>query len=127
MAGYVRAVADTVGVPVEGTGFEVSDTVTAYLGLSRQWTERPGRDLMLAWNEHHGWYVAVETDPAEDPLVVAYLGGDDPVPAPPEVARFVTQVIAEHHPDRHRPDFATAVERDELTRRLIRYAAGPTA
>jgi len=29
LAGYVRAVAAEVGVPTEGTGYEVSDTVTA--------------------------------------------------------------------------------------------------
>lgn len=120
LAGYVRAVAAEVGVPTEGTGYEVSDTATAYLGLSDRWA---GRDLMLVWSERHGWSIAVETEPAEPPVVVAHLGGGDPVPEPAVVGQFVADVEAGAPTGpRPRPDFAAAGNRDVLARRLSRYA-----
>jgi uncharacterized protein DUF6292 len=120
LAGYVRAVAAEVGVPTEGTGYEVSDTATAYLGLSDRWA---GRDLMLVWSERHGWSIAVETEPAEPPVVVAHLGGGDPVPEPAVVGQFVAEVEAGGPTGRRpRPDFAAAGNRDLLARRLSRYA-----
>ena len=93
LAGYVSAVAAAVGVPPEGTSFEVTDTVTAYLGLSRRAPSYPGRDLMLVWSARQGWAVSVEPRPDEAPLVLARLGGDV-VPAPEAVGRFVTEVVS---------------------------------
>lgn len=120
LAGYLRAVADAVGVPAEATSFEVSDTATAYLGLARRWPERPGEDLMLIWSEQHGWAVAVETIPGAAPMVVAYLAGAEVVPAPDVVARFVTDVIASRRSGSPRPVFPK--ERRELADRLAQYA-----
>lgn len=119
LAGYVRAVAAAVGVPTEGTGYEVSDTATAYLGLSDRWA---GRDLMLVWSERHGWSIAVETEPTESPMVVAHLGGGDPVPEPAVVGRFVADVEAGSPMGVVRPDFAAVGNRDVLAKRLSRYA-----
>lgn len=93
LAGYVDAVARELGLPAEGTSFEISDTATAYLGLSVRWPARPGHDLMLNWSESTGWSIAVETRPMEQPLVVAEFG-DDPLPSPRAVARFVTTALA---------------------------------
>jgi hypothetical protein len=121
LAGYVRAVAAALGVPSEVTGFEISDTATAYLGLSRRWVLRPSRDLMLVWTEAQGWSVAVETDPAERPAVLGYLGGDEVVPGPHEVARFVTGVVNCRATPSGRPAFG--VDRKELARRLNSYAS----
>ncbi|ONI77810.1 hypothetical protein ALI144C_30705 [Actinosynnema sp. ALI-1.44] len=92
LAGYLRAVADAVGVPDEGTTFEISDTATAYLALARRWPARPGRDLMLVWSERTGWAVSVETDPGEAPITIARLHGD-PLSKPGTVARFVVDAI----------------------------------
>ncbi|WP_199432998.1 DUF6292 family protein [Qaidamihabitans albus] len=122
LAGYVRAVAVAADIPHDGTGFEISDTATAYLGLAGRWAEHPGHDLMLVWNERHGWSVAVETDPAEQPVVLAHLGGTDPVPDPQVVARFVADVVAGRWSERARPEFPAAENRGELSRRLGRYA-----
>ncbi len=119
LAGYVRAVAEAVGVPTEATSFEISDTATAYLGLTRRRSERPGDDLMLIWSERQGWAVAVETMPEEEPMVVAYFAGMDVVPAPAVVARFVTDVVAGRRPGSPRPVFPS--ERHELARRLADY------
>ena len=93
LAGYVREVARELDLPLEGTSFEVSDTATAYLGLAVRWPPRPGRDLMLNWSERAGWSVAVETEPTELPVVVAEFG-DDPLPPPRMLARFVTNTLA---------------------------------
>ncbi|MGM1063022.1 DUF6292 family protein [Saccharothrix sp. Mg75] len=85
---YVTAVATAVGVPADGTTFEVTDTLTAYLALGHRVPEHPDHDLMLVWDERQGWSVRVETDPGEPPVVLA-RGGDDPVPHPEAVARLV--------------------------------------
>ncbi len=102
---YVRQVAIAVGIPAEATGYEVSDTATAYLGLAERWLERPDRELMLAWDERLGWYVGVETIPGEAPVVVGYLGGDA-VRAPAAVARFVADAVAGRPLVRVRPVLA---------------------
>lgn len=122
LAGYVRAVAGAVGVPVEATSSEISDTASAYLGLTRKWTARPGADLMLVWNERRGWAVEVETDVGEAPQVVAYLVDEDVVPEPGAVARFVTDVVAGRRSGSRELDAPVAAGRQELAERLSRYA-----
>lgn len=102
LATYVRQVAAALGVPGDAVGYEVSDTATAYLGLTDQCVTRPGRDLMLVWDERLGWSVAVETMPGESPVVVGTLASDT-VPAPAVVAAFVTDVVAGRHINRMRP------------------------
>lgn len=102
LAVYVDQVAAALGVPAEAIGCEVSDTATAYVGLERRLPSRPDRDLMLVWDEHLGWYLAVETRPAEPPMVVAYLHGVA-VPPPAAVARFVDDTTGGGHVNRFRP------------------------
>jgi hypothetical protein len=121
LAGYVRQVAEAVRVPVEATGYEVSDTATVYLALAQRWSQLPGRDLMLVWSEQDGWLVAVETDPTEPAMVIDYLGGDDVVPEPAAVARFVHEVVIGSRLSRARP--AHRAGRADLAARLSRYAA----
>lgn len=99
LASYVRQVAAALGVPTDAVSHEVSDTATAYLGLTHRWVEQPGRDLMLVWDERLGWYVAVETAPGEAPFVVGSLDGDA-VPTPATVAVFVTDVVTGRHTNR---------------------------
>ncbi|MEU5690788.1 DUF6292 family protein [Actinosynnema sp. NPDC020468] len=91
--GYVRVVAEAVGVPPEGATCEVTDTVTAYLALGDRDPAHPDRDLMLVWNERQGWVVLVETNPGEEQIVLSRQGGDL-VPAPDEVVRFVADALA---------------------------------
>lgn len=102
LADYVHAVAGQLGVPAEATGFEVSDTVTAYLGLRERCADRPNRDLMLVWNERDGWLIAAETRPNEPAHAIGYLGGPDILPHPYTVARFVTALLGGQHPNRPR-------------------------
>jgi len=121
LGGYVRAVAREVGVSPEAINYEVSDTATAYLALNRRTPNYPDRDLMLIWGERDGWVVAVETDPAEAPIVLAYLGRDV-LPAPHAVARFVTDLVAGRNPGQATaPKLRFPSDRDDLAERLARY------
>lgn len=118
--GYLRAVAGAIGESAAGTSSEVSDTATAYIGLTRRGPQYGRRDLMLVWSERDGWSVLVETDPTESPIVVSRLGGDDPAPPPWVVARFVTDTLTDvpsTPPERahHRQD------RQHLADRLSSY------
>lgn len=124
LEGYVQAVAAALDVPVEGTSSEISDTVTAYLGLADRSVQRPQQDLMLVWNEQQGWSVVVETDPGEAPMMLAEFGSDDRVPEPREVARFVDNVVAGRRPVRSRPALHTSVTREQLALQLAQYADG---
>ncbi|HEV7652666.1 MAG TPA: DUF6292 family protein [Actinophytocola sp.] len=116
LAGYVRQVAAAVGVPTEAIGYEVSDTATAYLGLAERMPDHADRDLMLVWDERLGWYLGVETNPHETPVVLCYLGGDA-VPSPAAVARFVTDAVAGKRTDRLRP-VLPPTDRFTLARRM---------
>lgn len=117
LVGYLSRVAAALGVPAESTASEVSDTATAYLGLTQRWCERPGRDLMLVWDERLGWYIAVESAyPGEKADVLAYLAGDV-VPAIATVARFVTDAAAGRRGTITAPA-AAAAEREVLSRRM---------
>jgi hypothetical protein len=77
---------------------------------------------MLVWSERHGWSIAVETEPAEPPVVVAHLGGGDPVPEPAVVGRFVADVEAGSPAGVARPEFPARGNREVLAKRLSRYA-----
>jgi uncharacterized protein DUF6292 len=116
LSAYVRQVAAAVGVPADAVGYEVSDTATAYLGLSQRLPEHAGRDLMLVWDERLGWSVGVETDPGEKPLVLGYLVGET-VPPPARVAQFVADAVAGHRTERLRPVLPRA-DRVTLARQM---------
>ncbi|WP_410608171.1 DUF6292 family protein [Amycolatopsis sp. lyj-109] len=121
LAQYVRAVASAVGVPVESTTVEISDTATAYLGLPRRWLDRPDHDVMLVWSERRGWSLAVETEPTAAPEVIAHHGGEDLVPTPAVVARFVADAAAGQHLGPANPVAVTTATRTSLTRQLRPY------
>lgn len=99
LSGYVGRVAAAVKVPTDAVGYEVSDTATAYLGLTERLAEQPNRDLMLVWDERIGWSVGVETVPGEAPYVIGQLAGNT-VPAPAVVAAFVADVVSGRHINR---------------------------
>ncbi|GLZ41950.1 DUF6292 family protein [Actinokineospora sp. NBRC 105648] len=120
---YVRAVAEAVGVPVEGTSFEVTDTATAYLALSRRRPERPDQDLMLVWNERQGWAVSVEV---ASPVVLARLDGDV-VAAPRTVAEFVSTSIARGGPHRTLVAVPPPANRLHLAERMDHHVGSASA
>ncbi len=67
----------------------------AYLALDGHLPGFADRDVALLWDEGGGWSVAVESDSAEPPFVLARLRG--PVrPEPAVVARWVDQLGLVH-------------------------------
>lgn len=95
LAVYVQQVAVEIDVPAEAVAHEVTDTATAYLGLTARSAEHPHRDLMLVWDERLGWYIGIEPRGNDQPPVICYFGGHI-VPTPAAVARFVLDVVAGH-------------------------------
>ncbi|PXY24543.1 hypothetical protein BA062_27435 [Prauserella flavalba] len=122
LSGYLSAVAGALGVPADGVIFEVSDTATAYVALTRRSARWPGQDLMLLWSELRGWSLSVETRPAEPSVVLAGLGGDL-VPAPRVVAAFVGDVLAGRRAEPVRPVVPMPRNRAELAARMREYVA----
>jgi hypothetical protein len=120
LAEYVCAVADAVGVPLEGVTWEVTDTVTAYLALECRSPEHPDRDLMLTWTERQGWVVSVETTPGESRIAISD-SLDDLIPRPEAVARFVVKSLA-HHATKARAAVPPQVQRSKLAERMERSA-----
>lgn len=121
LADYVLAVADALHVGTEATDSEVTDTVTGYIALGARSAAWPNRDLMLVWNERVGWALAVETPPAEDDVVLAYLG-EELVAEPSVVARFVGDVLDGRSAGHDRPPAPAEAGRAELGARLARYS-----
>lgn len=109
-------------MPAEAMSFEISDTVSAYLGLACWWEQRPWHDMMLVGNERHGWALAVETEPGEPATVVGYLASDQVAPNSAAVAGFVIDVLAGRRAAEGRPDFPITPAREQLATELARYA-----
>lgn len=119
--GYLRAVAMAVHVPVAAAWSDTHPPATAYLPLPHRSPERPDRDLLLVWGERDGWLIAADTTLTEPPLVLAYLG-QDILPTPDTVRRFVTDMTAGRHPGQlNPPGFRAAGDHDDLADRLAAY------
>ena len=117
---YVYSVAAALMVPRHAVHHEVSELSSAYLALPRRSPAFPELDLMLLWDERHGWSVALETAPADGPVVLAYLGGDVLAEAD-EVHRFVQDVIAGKCPGQ--PEPPPALDADQAEELVWRLAA----
>ncbi|PXY22482.1 DUF6292 family protein [Prauserella muralis] len=96
---YVHRVAAAAGVGPEATCWELADReATAYVALDGSPAGFPGRDAALLWDDVRGWAVVLEAGSDADPLILAYLGGTDPLPPPETVAGFAKQVLSGGHP-----------------------------
>jgi len=120
---YVRAVAGQLGIPAEATDYELDEPATAYIALDQRCANHGEHDLMLLWHEEHGWAVAVETDPTDPAIVLAYLGGEV-LPRPGALAESVTALLGGEPVGSSEPTtFRRARDVDELDERLTAYAA----
>ncbi|MGQ0841828.1 DUF6292 family protein [Actinokineospora sp.] len=119
LEGYLRAVAAALDLPAQGSTCEISDTATAYLALPGP----PDRDLMLLWDEHTGWSIAVEHGPAERQETVARHSAEL-VPDPAAVAAFVADTVAGRLTGGDLP--AKGTDRWALAEQLSRYIASAT-
>jgi hypothetical protein len=120
--GYLRSVATAVHVPVDAAAWsDIRPPATAYLPLPHRSPERPDRDMLLVWGEQDGWLIAADTAPTEPPIVLAYLG-QDVLPGPDTVSRFVTDMIAGRHPGQLQPPgFRDVGDHDDLATRVAAY------
>ncbi|WP_410589963.1 DUF6292 family protein [Amycolatopsis sp. lyj-23] len=91
---YLGEVARALGFGLESCTVDVDVPVSAYLAVDWRLRRFPERDVALLWDEVHGWAAAVEAACGEDMIVLSYLGGEDVLPPPDEVVRFLTALRA---------------------------------
>lgn len=93
---YVSNVTRALGLTGECSCVQTEGSrLGAYLALDGHLPGFADRDVALLWDEDRGWAVAVESDSAEPPFVLARLRG--PVrPEPAAVARWVDQLNLAH-------------------------------
>ncbi|PSL53613.1 hypothetical protein B0I31_10860 [Saccharothrix carnea] len=93
---YVSDVTRALGLSGESSCVQADTSrLGAYLALDGHLPGFSDRDVALLWEEGRGWSVAVESDSAEPPFVLARLRG--PVrPEPVAVARWVARLNLVH-------------------------------
>jgi len=116
---YVRLVADTLALTGDEYHVQPNPPADAYLALHGSLASFPDRDAALIWDENHGWAVAVEARCGEDLIVTGYFG-DDIVPSPLSVARFVRRSCEGAELGAFEPP--TSSEHENVLRRLAAYA-----
>ncbi|MFC4003285.1 DUF6292 family protein [Prauserella oleivorans] len=125
---YVGAIVDAFDTRPEYTCSASTTPASAYVALDDRLPDFPDRDLALVWDEKQGWAAAIETHSGEDLIIVSYLGGQDPVPEPRRVVRFVEKLLAGAMPGQlEPPSFPSS---PDLPRKLFaaaRAASTPSA
>src|SRR5690349_9359018 len=86
---YLGRVARAVGVGFESCSLDLDVPTSGYVALDRGLPGLPGHDLALIWDEVPGWSAVVEPAAGGAAEALAYLGGDEIVPPPRSVARFL--------------------------------------
>lgn len=118
---YLGLVAEKLGVG-GAVSVQLEEPVSAYIPLDGRLRRFPDHDVALVWDEEDGWAVGIETDAGSPVVVLSYLG-EDVLPAPRVVARFVLDVFGERFPGRpDRPRLRPVEPADDLMRRLTQYA-----
>jgi hypothetical protein len=123
LRGYSAAMATALGIGLESCVFDLDTPATVYVAIDWRLDRFPDRDLALLWDERHGWAAVLEAPGRDDLVVLAYLGGDEIVPDPREVVKFLAALRAGDHtmgrPDP--PGFRAAGDHGELLERLARH------
>jgi hypothetical protein len=115
---YISAVARLLGVPPDAMYHEVGDLASAYIALPCRHPLFQEHDLMLVWDERHGWSVGLEIDTLDGPVILSYLG-PDPLPTPGRVRHFVDEVVVGNCPGQPNPPRSRSRER--LADRLAKF------
>jgi hypothetical protein len=114
---YVRAVAGALGLSGETFTIQDESPAEVYLAIDGRLPDHPGRDVALIWDELRGWALVTESGQAGDLPVVSRFG-DDVVPDPGAVARFVRAATRGRRLVLARPNTAA-----DVGERLAAYAA----
>lgn len=121
LSGYVYAVAAALEVSPESSWCETGRLANAYVALDRRLPDFPDHDVALLWDEESGWCVAIETGAANDPIALAWLGGDV-LPEPLVVWGFVDRLVEGSLPGvLDRPCLRCRAVQDGLATRLSGY------
>jgi hypothetical protein len=115
---YVAAVARLLGVSADAMYHEVGDLASAYIALPMRHPLFVEHDLMLVWDERHGWSVGLEIDTLDGPVVLSYLG-PDPLPTPGRIRHFVDEVVVGNCPGQPNPPHCRS--REQLADRLAKF------
>ena len=94
-APYIRAVADALraaGVNVDEVEANANDPRDGYIGINRN--EHDGHDLVLTWDEEHGWLRGVDRDGGGQLAQMRESWLTDVLPTPAEVAVWCGGVLA---------------------------------
>jgi hypothetical protein len=118
LRGYAQLVTDALGLSPQCCFVQAERPATAYVALDGQFSDFPGRDVALLWDERYGWSLAVETHSGED-LIVVERCGDELLPAPRAVTRWARTVL---RGGRVRPSRRRTTGEHDLYRRLRAYA-----
>jgi hypothetical protein len=115
-------VTEALGLSGDCSWVQAELPASGYLALDGRLPDFPDSDVALLWDEEHGWAAALETRSGTDLVVLSYLG-EDVLPPPREVARFVTRLFRGECPGQPSPTRPHAARgRDDLGRRLSGYA-----
>jgi anti-anti-sigma factor len=115
---YVHRVAAGLGLGPESVWYELADRATAYLALDQQSVDHPDQDAALVWDDTRGWAVAIEGGTGDGLAVLAWYG-QDPLPAPEDVAAFTKSVLAGQRAGQPTPPARQPADR--VRERLTRF------
>lgn len=121
---YVRLVARAVGLTEPSWLVQTGPPANAYIALEGRLPLFPTWDVALLWDEERGWALGLESMPAGDLVVLAYLC-DDVLPAPEAVSTAVRDALANSAPGDQPPVNRRGLRRDDLPARLASYASPP--
>jgi hypothetical protein len=99
---YVEAVSEALGAGPESCCCMVEIPASGYVAVDERLPNYPDRDFALVWDECQGWAAVIETSSGEDFIVLSYLG-QEVLPEPGMVARFVRDLRAGEYPGQPDP------------------------
>lgn len=118
---YLRLITDALGLHGECSYVQPQQPMGVYLALDGRLPGFPDHDVALLWDEEFGWSAAVESPSGNDLRVVDCLG-QEVLPPPVVIARWVHRLRRDEGLHRARPVWLRRASDDDLLARLAAYA-----
>lgn len=118
---YLRLITEALGLRGECSYVQSQHPMGVYLALDGRLPGFPDHDVALLWDEESGWSAAVESAGGNELTVVDHLG-QQVLPAPGAVTRWVHQLRRDESRHRGRPVWLRSASDDDLLARLAAYA-----